>query len=89
MNSVTTSKKTISNDLVTISRKEYEAWLEFKKIKDFKPISAQKRALRAAENNLKDPDAGLKLTKKAQERLRLARRVKKGKPLSDIIKKYY
>ena len=52
MNGITTSKKTVGNDLVTIPRKEYEALLELKKTKEFKPTPAQKRALRAAERNL-------------------------------------
>ncbi len=74
MNVITIPKKTILDDFIVIPRKEYEALLELKKI---------------AKNKLNDPDAGLELTIRAQKRLKSARRVKKGQPLSDIIKKYY
>lgn len=40
-------------DLVVVPKKEYEALLELKKMKEFAPTAAQKRALVAAENNLK------------------------------------
>lgn len=41
------------DDLVVLPRKEYEALIEFKKIKEFAPTVAQKRALVRAELNLK------------------------------------
>lgn len=40
-------------DLIIIPRKEYESLLELKKIKEFMPTPAQKRALARAEKNLK------------------------------------
>ena len=40
-------------DLVLVPRKEYESFLEFKKIKEFTPTVAQKRALMRAERNYK------------------------------------
>lgn len=40
-------------DLVLVPRKEYESFLEFKKIKEFTPTVAERRALRRAELNLK------------------------------------
>ena len=40
-------------DLVLVPRKEYESFLKFKKIKEFNPTMAQKRALIRAEANLK------------------------------------
>ncbi len=91
MDSVTTSKKSTANDLVTIPRREYETLLEFKKIKSFKPTPVQRRALLRAENNLKDPDVGLELTQTAVKRLKKSIRSKKsGKysSLSEVIKKY-
>ncbi len=91
MNTITVSKKSTTNDLVTIPRKEYEAWLEFKKIKEFKPTPAQRRALLRAENNLKDPDAGLELTQAAIRRLKKSIWSKKSgkyRNLSEVIKKY-
>ena len=41
------------DDLIVVPRKEYEDLLELKKIKEFIPTPAQKRALLRAENNLK------------------------------------
>lgn len=41
-----------AGDVVVIPRKEYEALLGLKKVKEFKPTPAQKRALARAENNL-------------------------------------
>ena len=38
---------------VTITKKEYEDLLKFKKTKEFTPTSAQKKALARAEANLK------------------------------------
>ena len=40
-------------DLIIVSRKEYESFLEFKKIKEFTPTAADKRALKRAEINFK------------------------------------
>ena len=40
-------------DLVLVPKKEYESFLEFKKIKEFTPTLAEKRALKRAEINLK------------------------------------
>ena len=40
------------HDLVLVPRKEYEALLELKKIKEFKPTTAQKKALARAEHNM-------------------------------------
>ncbi len=40
-------------DLVLVPRKEYESFLEFKKIREYPPTLAQKRALKRAELNLK------------------------------------
>ena len=39
------------NDMVIIPRKEYEALLELKRVKEFLPTPAQKRALIQAEMN--------------------------------------
>lgn len=41
------------DDLVIIPRKEYEALLELKKVKEFTPTLSQKKALLRAEENLK------------------------------------
>lgn len=40
-------------DLVIVQRREYEDLLELKKVKEFAPTSAQKKALARAEANLK------------------------------------
>ncbi len=40
-------------DLVLVPRKEYESFLEFKKIREYIPTKAQKRALVKAELNFK------------------------------------
>ena len=54
MSIVTIPKKLASrDDLVVIPRNEYEALLELKKYKEFKPTVLQKRALAAAEANFK------------------------------------
>lgn len=54
MNSITISKKIIKNDdLILVSRREYESLLKLKKIKEFAPTLAQKMALKKAEQNLK------------------------------------
>lgn len=52
MNNTVISKKTTSSDLITIPRKEYEALLELKKLKEFRPTPVQKKALQVAESNL-------------------------------------
>ncbi len=47
-------KKTFrSNDLVVLSRKEYESFLLFKKFKEFMPTHTEKQALLKAERNFK------------------------------------
>ena len=54
MTSITIPKKlTKKGDLVVLSRKEYEALLELKKIKEFTPTAVQRRSLINAEINLK------------------------------------
>ena len=40
------------DDLILVPRKEYEALVESKKIKEFTPTVAQKKALVQAERNL-------------------------------------
>ena len=40
-------------DLVIIPRKEYEALLRLKKVREFQPTVTQKRALARAQRNLK------------------------------------
>ncbi len=40
-------------DLVLVPRKEYESFLELKKIREFTPTLAQKKALIKAELNFK------------------------------------
>ena len=54
MNTLTIPKKLAQkDDLVVIPRKEYEALLELKRMKEFTPTGAQKRALTQAEKNLR------------------------------------
>ena len=54
MNTVTIPKKLAQkDDLVVVPRKEYEALLELKKVKEFIPTAAQKKALARAERNVK------------------------------------
>ncbi|OGI61210.1 hypothetical protein A2645_00455 [Candidatus Nomurabacteria bacterium RIFCSPHIGHO2_01_FULL_39_9] len=54
MNVITIPKNLVKmGDLVVLPRKEYEALFSFKKIKEFKPTIAQKKALIKAELNLK------------------------------------
>lgn len=80
-----------NTDSVIISRKEYESLLDFRKNKEFKPTPAQRRAILRAESNLKDPDAGLKLTQTAIKRLKKSIRSKRSdkfRNLSEVIKKY-
>lgn len=53
MDTITIPKKIASKgDLVIMSRKEYEALLEFKKFREFSPTAAQKKALTKARKNL-------------------------------------
>ena len=40
-------------ELVLIPRKEYEALLRLKKVREFQPTATQKRALAIAQRNLK------------------------------------
>jgi len=57
MATITIPKKiTKGEDLVVLPRKEYEKPLEFKKISEFQPTSAQKRALIKARENRKKGD---------------------------------
>lgn len=52
MNTVTIPKKMASrDDLIVIPRREYEALLELKKFREFKPTASQKQALVRAEHN--------------------------------------
>lgn len=54
MNTVTIPKKIAGkDDLIVIPRKEYEALLELKKIREFTPTAAQKKALARAEVNFR------------------------------------
>lgn len=53
MNLTTDIKKALKEiDQVAISRKEYEEFLELKKIIEFKPTAIQLKALKQAEDNL-------------------------------------
>ena len=53
MNVITIPKRAAYNDdLVVIPRKEYEALLELKKVKEFAPTLMQRRALARAERDL-------------------------------------
>lgn len=40
-------------DLMLVPRREYESFLEFKRIKEYTPTIAERRALKRAELNLK------------------------------------
>lgn len=54
MTTVTIPKKLArQGDLVVIPRKEYEALLKLRKIREFIPSIAQRRALNRAENNFR------------------------------------
>lgn len=54
MDTITIPKKLAGrDDLVVIPRREYEALLELKKFKEFKPTLAQKKALTRAESNFR------------------------------------
>ncbi len=53
MNTITISKKLAEKaDLVVLPRREYEALLQLKKLKEFNPTVTQKKALRRAGTNL-------------------------------------
>ena len=52
MNTITIPKKLADNDVVIVPRKEYAALLGLKKMKEFNPTAAQRKALLLAENNL-------------------------------------
>lgn len=53
MNTITIPKKLAGkDDLVVLPRREYEALLELKKLKEFNPTPTQRKALLRAENNL-------------------------------------
>lgn len=54
MNTITIPKKIAAqDDLVVIPRKEYEALLELKKLREFSPTVAQKKAILRAEQNFR------------------------------------
>lgn len=54
MATITIPKKLAKQgDLVVIPRKEYEALLEFRKIREFMPNIVQKKALKRVENNFR------------------------------------
>ena len=55
MNTVATLKKLAEKeDYMVIPRREYEALIRFKKIKEFNPTPSQKKALLKAEQNFKE-----------------------------------
>jgi len=55
MTTITIPKKiTKGEDLIVIPRKDYERLLELKKISEFQPTSAQKKALMRARKNRKE-----------------------------------
>lgn len=54
MNTITIPKSLAQKgDLVVVPKQEYEELQEFKKVKEFTPTSAQKRALARAEENFR------------------------------------
>ena len=54
METITIPKKLAEkDDLVVIPKREYQALLSLKKIREFVPTETQKRALAEAENNLR------------------------------------
>lgn len=54
MSTITIPKKLArEGDLVVIPRREYEALVRLRKMKEFIPTVAQRRALARAENNLR------------------------------------
>lgn len=55
MGTITIPKKLIKgDDLVVVPRREYEALLELKKIREFVPTIAQKKSLLQARKNRKE-----------------------------------
>jgi len=53
MDTITIPRKLAQrDDLVIIPRKEYEALLELREVREFKPTAIQKKALLGAEKNL-------------------------------------
>lgn len=46
-------KTTKDKELIAVPRKEYEAFVAFRKFKEFRPTVAQKKALARAEANLR------------------------------------
>ena len=53
MSTITIPKSLANNDdLVVLPRKEYDALLELRKAKEFKPTNGQLKALMRAEKNL-------------------------------------
>jgi hypothetical protein len=54
MRTITIPQKLIQHDdLIVLPRKEYEALLAQRRIEEFRPTTTQKKALRKAENNLR------------------------------------
>jgi len=54
MNTITIPKKIAGkDDLVILPKREYMALLEFKKVLEFSPTTAQKKALARAEANFR------------------------------------
>lgn len=54
MSTITIPKKLANeDDLVVIPRKEYTALLTFKRLREFNPTVAQKKALLSAERNFR------------------------------------
>ncbi len=54
MNTITIPKKLAQrDDLIIVPRREYEALLALRKLKEFTPTSAQKKALSKAEINFR------------------------------------
>ncbi len=54
MSTITIAKKLAGkDDVVVLPRREYEALLQLKKLKEFNPTTTQKKALRQAETNLR------------------------------------
>lgn len=53
MNTATILRKSSEKDVVVLPRREYEALLQLKKIKEFNPTTTQRKALQQAEANLR------------------------------------
>ena len=43
-----------NGDCIAVSRKEYEAFMNFRKLREFSPTTAQRRALTSAERSFKN-----------------------------------